>query len=74
MRVYIKNEANDFEYPEEMAKILNHLNANGKLLVSAKTVENLYRDFSDELYCAGWMGINQKLLEEFADWLEKIDL
>ena len=74
MKVYVKNAAPGYDYPEEMEKILEYLNAHGELRVSGKTVERLYREFSDEIYCAGWICVNAYRLEEFADWLEKIDL
>lgn len=74
MKVYIKNTNPVYDYPEEMVKILDYLNAHGKLQVSGETVERLYRDFSDDIYCAGWMGVNDQCLGEFADWLAKIDL
>lgn len=73
MKVYTRNRAESFAYPEDMAKIMAYLEANGILRVNAKTVERLYRDFSDT-YAAGWMSVNDDLLEEFADWLEDIDL
>lgn len=69
MKVYVKKTTHRFDYPEQMEKILDYLNANGVLACSEKTVERMYREFSDEKYCAGWMSVDEELLEEFADWL-----
>lgn len=48
----------DYEYPEEMEKILNYLQEHGKFNVSGKTIESLYYDFSDERYDAIWMVVS----------------
>lgn len=73
MKVYIRNYEYDYEYPEDMKKILDYLNSHGKILVSGHCIETLYRDFSDEEYCAGWMGVDERRLAEFEDWLERYD-
>lgn len=74
MRVYERNETNKFTYPEEMKLILDYLNIHGKVLVSDSTIEDLYYRFSDEKYCASWMGVNDRLLEEFEDWLNDVNI
>lgn len=82
MKAFIRNAETTFRHPEDMAKILAYLNERGKLQVSAKTIEELYSDFSEEKYCAGWMGVPDTsedgdfpyLLEDFADWLSEIDI
>lgn len=73
MKVYIRNEERQYEYPEDMDKILTYLNNHGRVLVRGSTIESLYRDFSDDVYCAGWMGVNEQMLEEFEDWLADYD-
>ena len=69
MRVYERKYKFDFDYPEDMKLILDY----GEILVGELTIEDLYRDFSDEKYCASWMGVNEQRLEEFEDWLEHYD-
>lgn len=69
MRLYIKKASACYDYPEDMQEILNYLAENGTLLCSEETVETKYREFSDEKYCAGWMSVDEELLEEFANWL-----
>ena len=82
MKAFVKNTEASFRHPEDMAKILAYPNERGKLQVSGKIVEKLYSDFSEEKYCAGWMGIPDGsgdedfpyLLEDFAEWLSEIDI
>lgn len=64
----------DYEYPEEMEKILKYLSEHGKVNVSDKTIESLYYDFSDYRYDATWISVSSQTLEEFADYLSKISV
>ena len=73
MKVYTRNHLEDLNHPEDMGKIMAYLEQHGTLRVNAKTVERLYYDFSDT-YAAGWLIVDDDRLEEFADWLEEIDL
>jgi hypothetical protein len=73
MKVYERSE-NNFTYPEEMKLILDYLNAHGKILVKDSTIEDLYYDFSDEKYCAGWMCVDEQMLVEFEEWLNELEL
>jgi hypothetical protein len=73
MKVYKRNETK-FTFPEDMKLILDYLNAHGKILVSDFIIENLYYDFSAEKYCAGWMYVDNQMLEEFEEWLNELEL
>lgn len=77
MKVYERNEDCCFTYPAEMECILAYLSERGKINVSASTVESLYRVFSDERYCTGWMSVigwyNEHVLAEFEEWLTHVD-
>lgn len=73
-RVYIKNNEHNYRYPDEMERILAYLAENGSLAVSGPVVEQMYRDFSEECYSAGWMVATPEILEEFADWLAEIEI
>ena len=73
MKVYERNEPN-FAFPEDMKLILDYLNAHGKILVKDSTIEDLYYDFSDEKYCAGWMCVDEYILAEFEEWLNELEL
>lgn len=74
MKVYERNEIYNFTYPEDMNKIINYLDRHGKVLVNYSTIQDLYYDFSDEKYCAGWMSVDEERLEEFEDWLTEINI
>ena len=71
MRVYEKYKNQDFDYPDDMKRILDYLNEHGTLLVKSLTVEKLYYEFSEDQYCASWMCVNDDVLEEFANWLDE---
>lgn len=73
MKVYERNEPN-FAFPRDMKLILDYLNAHGKVLVKASTIEDLYYDFSEEKYCAGWMCADECILAEFEEWLNELEL
>lgn len=74
MKVYTPNKDYTFHYPDEMDKILAYLKMHGEMHVKPDTIEELYEDFSNEVYCAGWMSIDDERLEEFADWLSRVDI
>ena len=73
MRVYEKHDSQDFDYPDDMKRILDYLNEHGTLLVKPLTVEKLYHDFSKDRY-AVWLYVNDDVLEEFANWLDELDI
>lgn len=73
MRVYNRNIKWEYDHEEDMELILDYLNKHGEILVGELTIESLYYDFSWEKYSAGWMSVNEQLLEEFEDWLEHYD-
>ena len=73
MRVYEKHSSQDFDYPDEMKRILDYLNEHGTLLVKPLTVEKLYHDFSKDR-CAVWLYVDDDVLEEFSNWLDELDI
>lgn len=74
MRVYKKHNSDNFTYPDEMKRILDYLDKHGTLFVSGATVEKLYYEFSEDRYCASWLCVDDRVLAEFADWLNKYDI
>ena len=74
MKVYKKFQEYNFTHPEDMNLILDYLNKHGEILIENSSIESLYYDFSDERYSAGWIGVNDDTLEEFAEWLDKYEL
>lgn len=63
-----------FEFWVDMEMILSYLNANGKLNITPKRVEELYEGYSEDVWCASWMGVNEDILEDFANWLSEIEV
>lgn len=73
MRVY-KLKVEGCRFPDDVCKISKYLEANGELFIPVEIVEELYEQFSDELYCAQWIIPNETRLNEFAHWLNNYDL
>ena len=63
-----------FEFWVDMEMILNYLNANGKLNITPERVEELYEGYSEDVWCASWMGVSEEILESFAEWLSEIEV
>ena len=70
MKIYEKYE--QFEFPDDMKRIMNYLKDNGTVFVSARTIEEFYRKFSEEEYFAQWMDANDDNIKLFADWLSEL--
>ena len=58
------------EYPEDLKKIRDYLEGIGELKCSDRKLDMLWRDFSDECYCASFLSPDNDTLERFANWLE----
>lgn len=61
----------DFTYPEHCKYIWEQLNKLGNPRFGKRELEDLWRDFSEERYCAVFMMPNDILVKEFANWLVK---
>ena len=70
MKAYTLKEY-EFDYPDDMEKILNYLHSHGELHISPKEVERAYREYSDDVWCAWWMNLDSYTLNEFANWLSE---
>ena len=64
----------DFEYPDEMWKIINYLKQHGEINVKYTRLEELYKDFSYDVYCAQWMMVSDETLHGFAEYLADIEV
>lgn len=73
MKLYKRNKKYQFDYPEDMKKILDYLKKRGEILVEEQYIERAYRQFCDETRCAGWCRPGKGLLIEFEAWLVKYD-
>lgn len=61
----------DLPLSDDVLTILKHLGQSGVLNVVPTEIEDWYRQFSDEVYCAGWIETDAEHLREFANWLSK---
>ena len=74
-------DESNFAHPEDMKAIMDYLNAHGRVKCTPSRIEDLYYDFSDEEYSAGWIVITsssgqigevgQNILKDFEGWLDK---
>lgn len=64
----------DFEYPDDMWKIINYLKQHGEINVKYTRLEELYKDFSSDVYCAQWMMVSDETLCGFAEYLADIEI
>ena len=64
----------DFKYADEMRKIINYLKQHGDINVKYMRLEELYEDFSYDVYCAQWMMVSDETLRGFAEYLADIEV
>lgn len=65
-----KENTGNVLYPEDVRRIRQYLNNVGDLTATDEEIDWAWSMFSEDLYFAGWMKVDDRLLEEFADWLE----
>lgn len=76
MRPYIRRKEYEFEYPQDMERIMLYLRAHGEVLVSEATVCGLYKDFCAGKHEAGWArvgSLHDPILKEFSMWLDEVE-
>lgn len=64
----------DFKYPDDMWEIINYLKQHGDINVEYMRLEELYEDFSYDVYCAQWMMVYDETLCGFAEYLADIEV
>ena len=77
MKAYEFNST--FEYPEEFKLLKEYLKKNGRLKVSDKMLESLYKEYCRDTWCAYWLAIDnttesRHILESFAQWLSEYEI
>lgn len=60
-------------YPEDCQFIWDTLNSLGTVYFQRSQLERLWRGFSDEVYCAGFMIPNRETVEKFGEWLLELE-
>ena len=58
------------QYPEDVKKIREYLEKIGTLEATDVEIDDYWGLYSEDMFCAVWMGVNEDLLGKFADWLE----
>lgn len=66
--MYFKKRNNTFN--EDVATIRAYLSRIGDLSATDEEIEDKYAEFSESKYAAGWMCLDDELLDEFATWLD----
>lgn len=73
MSIYLKRyeDNSTLTYPEDIFFIRKVIEEKyGTLTCSNHKLEELWRDFSEEEYAAGFLSPNENFIEEFVYWLE----
>ena len=60
-----------FNLDDEVYKLKIMLEQRGWFFDSIIDLVDAYEDFSEEVYCAGFMIVSESLLDEFIVWLEE---
>lgn len=74
MKAYEPHQFADYDYPQDMEVILSYLQQNGELNIPGREVERQYRNFSNEMFAAGWMAVDDDLLPTFASYLSGVEI
>lgn len=67
--MYFKKR-NNTSANEDVTTIRTYLSRTGDLLATDEEIEDKYAEFSESKYAAGWMRLDDALLDEFATWLD----
>ena len=67
--MYFKKRKNTAK-SADVATIRAYLSRVGDLSATDEEIEDKYADFSESRYAAGWMRLDDELLDEFATWLD----
>ena len=57
------------KFGADIKLLTDYLNTEGIYPESAKEVQELYSVFSEDCYSAGWMYIDENILEKFTAWV-----
>ena len=77
MKLYTKNDEYSFKeewYEEELEKIWVYINRKGTPHFKKDFLAYLWREYSDECWCAGFISVDEDRLKEFVDWLAKYEI
>lgn len=66
--MYFKKR-NNTSINNDVTTIREYLSRVGDLSATDEEIEDKYAEFSESRYAAGWMRLDDELLDEFATWL-----
>lgn len=67
--MYFKKR-NNTSINNDVTTIREYLSRVGDLSATDEEIEDKYAEFSESKYAAGWMRLDDELLDEFATWLD----
>lgn len=67
--MYFKKR-NNTSTNKDVVAIRAYLSRIGDLSATDEEIEEKYAEFSESKYAAGWMRLDDELLDEFATWLD----
>jgi hypothetical protein len=71
MTKYRYNQKTKIRYPDDVKRIVKAFINNG-MEITPDDAHNAWEDYSDEVYCAGWMGLaeltDENIVEETKDY------
>lgn len=73
MKAFERNKIPELSHPEDVLVVESYLKRIGKVHVSLNTLEELYYDYSESV-CCGWRTVDTQSLNEFADYLESVEI
>lgn len=71
MLTYVRE---NFDYFWDMLGMMNYLNKVGTVNVLTKTMEKLYKESSNDYWCADWARLSSKILQDFANFLSDYEV
>lgn len=56
-------------YGQEILTIRNYLAEFGYYIDDSRDINELWEEFSNEVFCAGWMSVSKNLVKEFITYI-----
>ena len=60
-----------YHFGKDIKQIQDYMIEHLDLYIEVETINEIWIDFSNEEYSAGWIGVDKSTLEEAKKWLEK---
>ena len=60
-----------YQFGKDIKQIQDYMIEKLDLYIEVETINEMWTDFSNEEYSAGWIGVDKRILEEASKWFEK---